>query len=158
MLNGSLNLGRETRGLIAHWSVNQIILGLFLWLVGRRRERKDGNKTRDNYFWKHCQSACSNRCGWRINVLMEPVGYLNECEEEDGQNISFLHKLCDGDHSRSSRVVDHLLLWLELGSCNFGRKQVIDELVLSKRHLLLFSHWCNLGLRWGKTMLLESKY
>lgn len=52
---------------------------------------------------------------------MEPVGYLKECEEANGQNIYFLHKLCDGDHSGSSRIVDHLLFWL--GSCNFGRKK-----------------------------------
>lgn len=129
MRTGSLNPGKETRGLIAHWWVNQIVLdiGLFLWLVGSRRERKGRNKTRDNYVWKHCQSASSIHCGWRFNALMKPVGYFNECEEADGQNVSFPHKLCDEDHSRSSRIVDHLLFWLELGSCSFGRNKVIDE-------------------------------
>lgn len=49
MLIGSLNLGRETRGLIARCSVNQFILDfcLFLWLVGSGMEGKGGNQTRE---------------------------------------------------------------------------------------------------------------
>lgn len=45
-----------------------------------------------------------HHCGWRFNVLMEPVGYLNECKEADGQNIAFLRKLCDRDP-----ILDRLL-------------------------------------------------
>lgn len=127
-------------------------------LVGWKQKGKEGWKqTRDNYFWKHCQSASSIHCGWRFNVLMKPVGYCNECEEADGQNVSLLHKLCDGDHSQSRRVVDHLLFWRDLGSCNFGRSKVIDEWVIPERHSLLFSHRCNLRPRWGKTKLSEFK-